>query len=156
MIGFKKAAVQDAQAIKDIARRVISANYTPFLGSEAITAFIESGQSDREIDEGLDACICLESKGKIVGFAITREDLLHLLMIDVSFQNRGYGSMLLRHAEQALFKAHSRICLQTFKENAPAAAFYRKNGWRIASEQWMPELNKTMLHFEKESEGEGS
>ena len=149
MIYYRKATISDAQILKDIAKRVISTNYTSFLGIEVTTDFIESGMSDKEIDDGLTNCVLMIVNGQIIGFVITNGDVLHLIMIDVPVQNAGYGSALLAHIEEELFSQFNKIQLQTFQENVLAIQFYLKNGWRITGQEIAPELDKIMLQFEK-------
>lgn len=55
-IQFKQATNKDSQSIKFIARKVICTNYIPFMGIEMATDFIESGMSDKEIDDNIDNC----------------------------------------------------------------------------------------------------
>lgn len=118
-----------------IAERVILHNYAPFLGAEAALQFIESGQSNQEIIDGAEHCFVAKEGGRLVGFAIFIDDLLHLLMVDVPYQRKGYGAMLLAHVEEALFRTHATIRLQSFEENEPALRFYRKNGWRVSGKK---------------------
>lgn len=135
--------------IKRIARNVICHNYTPFLGTDATASFIESGGSDQEIEEGINACLLLEEKGEITAFAMTRGNLLHLLMVDVPLQNAGHGEALLARIETEMFSRYERLCLQTFKENSAAIRFYVKHGWQIAGESIIPEMGVTMVQYEK-------
>ncbi len=150
---FRPARAGDAQTVKEIARRVIERNYTPFLGAEAVRGFIDSGLSDQEIDDGLAHCTLMVCGERIVGFSITKGSLLHLIMVDTACQNRGYGSKLLAHIESSLFGQYETIHLQTFRENAQAVRFYLKNGWKITKETPVPEMGKTMLSFEKTRNG---
>lgn len=69
---FRPAKIEDAQTIKNIARRIITSSYTSFLGAEVIWDFIESGLSDKEIDDGMENCILMTRNDKIIGFSITR------------------------------------------------------------------------------------
>ncbi len=146
---LRKATPQDAEAMKAIARRVIRHNYIPFLGAEAANAFIEGGLSDKEIDDGLGDCTTMLTGGDVVGFAITKDDLLHLIMVDVPFQGKGFGGLLLSHTEDGLFQKYGAIRLQTFQENADAVRFYLQKGWRVTGEEPVKEMGKTMLFFEK-------
>ncbi len=146
---IRKATPQDAEAMKAIARRVIRHNYAPFLGEEAANAFIGSGMSDKEIDDNLGGSTLLLSGGDAIGFAIAKDDLLHLLMIDVPFQGRGFGGLLLLHAEKELFGKYATIRLQTFQENADAVRFYQRKGWRVTGEAFVKAIDQTMLFFEK-------
>jgi GNAT superfamily N-acetyltransferase len=149
LVHYRQATKDDAQYLKKIAKRVIKANYISFLGIDATTNFIESGMSDKEIDDGLDSCTLIICDGRTIGFAITNGAILHLIMIDVPFQNSGYGSRLLAYIEEKLFSNFDRIHLRTFQENTFTVEFYLKYGWKIFSQEIVPELNKTMLHFEK-------
>ncbi len=135
--------------MKEIANRVIRHNYAPFLGEKATNAFLDSGMADKEIEDGLGRCTVLFTGGTVVGFAITEGDLLHLLMVDVPFQGKGFGGKLLEYTEAMLFTRHGAIRLQTFQENADAIRFYLKNGWDITGQQNVPELHTTLLLFEK-------
>ncbi len=146
---FRSAKSDDAQTVKNIARQVITSNYTSFLGTEVVRNFIESGLSDKEIDDGMKHCTLMICDEKIIGFSITNDSLLHLIMIDTACQNKGYGSKLLTYIENILFDKYAKIHLQTFKENTTAVRFYLKNNWRITEETAVPELGKTMLLFEK-------
>jgi GNAT superfamily N-acetyltransferase len=149
MVIFKQATKEDAQNLKDIAKRVIYTSYTPFLGLNATNSFIESGQSDKEIDDGLFNCTLAIYNEVIIGFVIVNREVLHLMMIDVPFQNTGYGSALLRHTEERLFSDHDCLRLQTFQANSVAIGFYLKNGWQITGQEEIAELGAFMLYFEK-------
>ncbi len=146
---IRKAFPQDMTEIKRLARDVIRHNYTPYLGIDATSFFIESGMSDKEIEEGIGSCILLEKGNKTIAFSITKENLLHLIMVDVPFQNSGYGEALLSYIEAEMFSRYERICLQTFKENIAAARFYAKHGWQIIGQTWIPEMGATMIRYEK-------
>lgn len=132
-----------------IASRVIRHNYVPFLGAEAANAFIEGGMSDKEIDGGLGDSTVILSGGNVIGFAMTKGDLMHLLMIDVPFQSKGFGSQLLSHTETKLFRKFATIRLQTFQANTDAVRFYLRKGWCVTGEEFIKETGQTMLFFEK-------
>jgi GNAT superfamily N-acetyltransferase len=114
-----------------------------------VASFLHSGMADKEIDDGIQNCVILCCEKKIIGFAIANADLLHLLMVDVPYQNSGYGSALLRYIEDKLFAEFDSIHLRTFKENNPAVFFYMKNGWSITDNEEVPTIGKAMLKFEK-------
>lgn len=147
---FRLAVTEDLPILKGIARDVIESCYSSFLSLEAIRAYIDSGQSDREIENGAGDCVLmLDVEERILGFAITQESTLHLLMIVSERQNRGYGSKLLRHVEDKLFDRYETICLQSFKRNCSANRFYEKNGWTVVREEYISEMGLEMLFFEK-------
>lgn len=148
LIEYRKATVQDLQTVKEIARRVILNNYKSFLGDMAVNQ-VESGMADKEVEDGLDTCTVMFSNEEMIGFAITKEDLLHLVMIDTLYQNKGFGSKLLSQIENDLFRKYNLIRLQSFKENNNRVAFYQKNGWTTTDEVYVQDMGVTMLSFEK-------
>ena len=139
----------DTNILKAIAKRVIRLNYTPFLGAEAVQGFIESGQSDKEIDDGIHVCTVLMGDAIPIGFAITKEPMLHLIMIDTVFQRLGYGSKLLQYVENMLFILYDRIYLNSFKANTIANQFYLKNGWSLVQDDERCETDDMTIRFEK-------
>ena len=131
---FRPAAADDLPILKGIARDVIESCYASFLSQETIRGYIDSGQSDREIEDGMGGCVVMLDGDERIGFAITKESTLHLLMIAPARQNQGCGSKLLRHMEESLFGRYETIRLQSFKRNCPANRFYEKNGWMTVRE----------------------
>lgn len=105
--------------------------------------------ADKEVEDGLDTCTVMFSNEEMIGFAITKEDLLHLVMIDTLYQNKGFGSKLLSQIENDLFRKYNLIRLQSFKENNNRVAFYQKNGWTTTDEVYVQDMGVTMLSFEK-------
>jgi GNAT superfamily N-acetyltransferase len=148
LIQYRQATKNDVQTLCDVAHRVIRHNYTLFLGADRITGFIESGMADKEILDNLLTCTVIIQDKQVVGFAITTDDFLHLIMIDVPFQNASYGSQLLRHTENELFAQYDLIRVRTFEENKPTLQFYLKNGWTVAGNEEIADigLNMTLLH----------
>ena|GEM_PF-2362385 len=151
---FQAARLDDINILKDIAKRVIILNYTPFLGAEAVRNFIESGQADKEIDNGIRNCTVLIGDGMPKGFAITKAPLLHLIMIDTVFQRSGYGSRLLQYVENMLFMRHNIIYLNSFKANTIANQFYLKNDWSIVQKDGEDETGDMLIRFEKKQRGQ--
>jgi GNAT superfamily N-acetyltransferase len=148
---FRAASLEndDVNILIGIAKRVIRSNYTPFLGTDAVHDYIESGQADKEIDDGMRNCTLLTVGGVTIGFAIVKVSLLHLIMIDTPFQRSGYGSKLLCHIEDELFTRYNRISLKSFKANITTNSFYLKNGWSLAQDDEGRETDDLMIKFEK-------
>jgi ribosomal protein S18 acetylase RimI-like enzyme len=51
------------------------------------------------------------------------------MMVDVQYHGRGLGTSVLRHVEEELFRMYETLVLESFKGNAKANSFYRRNGW---------------------------
>ncbi|MHA2065100.1 MAG: N-acetyltransferase family protein [Candidatus Thorarchaeota archaeon] len=126
---IRKAATQDTDTIKKIARKTIDANYRSFLGDERVDSFIGSGASDQYMDENIEDGWVILGDGQIIGVSILKANLIDLIMIDHDYHRQGYGTTLLTHCEQHLFNAFDEIKLESFEGNEKAHNFYRKNGW---------------------------
>lgn len=150
---FRKAAPNDIPSLEALARSVIRHNYTPFLGEDAVESFIGGGASDAEIEKGFERCVIFAENGDIIGFAITDNDILHLIMIAVEHQNNGHGAKLLAHVEKQMFTDFDSIRLQSFSDNHATNEFYRKHGWALANEQPQDDSPIRVLHFEKRRRG---
>ncbi len=111
--------------------------------------FIASGQSDKEIDDGLNDCTLMVKGDVIIGFTIVNADTLHLIMVAPEHQGKGYGSKLLAHIEQQMFKDHALITLQTFNNNTHAIAFYQKHGWHETARQMIAGMDMELVIFQK-------
>ena len=67
-------------------------------------------------------CGCIVVTGQAVPF----------LLVDVEEQRRGIGALLLKHAEDLIFRNHDEIRLECFVANDVANAFYARCGWTKA------------------------
>lgn len=129
----RTAVASDRDALIALARRTIAASYRPFLGDEAVDAFLDSGAADRYVADNMALCSVLVRDGAIVGSAVCRDNLIDLMMIDHPLHRQGLGTELLRHVEQALFLRYDELQLESFAANDKASAFYLKHGWREVS-----------------------
>ena len=149
-IEIRKATNCDLEAMQEIARRTIDKCYRPFLGDEGVDWFIDSGESDREVERQLDNCDLVLHKGMILGFVVFFDDLIHLMMVDERLQRQGIGTVLLQHAEQQLrIACRSALRLETFEGNDQAIRFYRKHGWSITGKQEDKQYGFVRVFFEK-------
>jgi hypothetical protein len=63
-IQIRKAQAADLPAMQEIARRTIDKCYRSFLGDEAVDWYINSGESDKELEKHLDDCDVLLSNDR--------------------------------------------------------------------------------------------
>jgi ribosomal protein S18 acetylase RimI-like enzyme len=125
---IREVMESDIEQLIDLSRRTISASYRPFLG-DAVDAYIESGAIDQYVQEHAEHCSVIIADGQVAGYAVTKDDLIDLMMIDRDFHRGGLGTTLLRHTEDVLFQFYDEIVLESFEDNHQANNFYRKNGW---------------------------
>lgn len=131
----RPAEEADLPVLNDLAARTIDACYRPFLGDEAVEAFLGSGESDREVLRQFERTDVLEVEGRIVGVVVWFGDLLHLLMVDVDEHRNGYGTILLQHAEEEYSASGGGgFRLESFEGNRAARAFYDHHAWMLSSE----------------------
>ncbi len=147
----RPAASADLPVLKDLAARTIDACYRPFLGDEAVEYFLGSGESDREVQQQLEQTAVLDVDGRIVGMVVWYEDLLHLLMVDVDEHRNGYGTTLLRHAQEEYFATGGRCFrLESFEGNRGARAFYDRHGWETSAEVLDGRSGVVRIHMTKQ------
>ena len=147
---IRKAQPHDLPGMQAVARRTIDQCYRAFLGDEGVDWFIDSGESDTELDKHIENCDVLLKEDDVAAFAIYFENLIHLLMVDVRLHRAGLGSRLLAHVEDRLFaRGHTTLRLETFEGNKQAISFYVKNGWLMTGKQNDEEHDFTRVLFEK-------
>lgn len=130
-----------------MSKDIILHNYESFLGTEIIKSFISSGSADKEIEENIENCIIMKLNGKIIGFGILKVNQIHLIMVDIKYQHKSYGSKLLAYLESILFEKNQTITLRSFKNNVNANNFYLKNNWSLIGTE--KEADIEMVLFEK-------
>ncbi len=151
-IQIRKAQADDLPRMQDIARRTIDKSYRSFLGDDSVDSFINSGESDRELQKHIGNCDVLLKENAIVAFAICFKDLIHLMMVDVGMHRTGIGSRLLAHSEIQLFaRGNKTIRLETFEGNHQAINFYVKNGWSVTTKQKDKEHDFIRVLFAKQA-----
>ena len=119
--------------------------YPPFLGEEAVFAYIASGAVSRFFQDNIDACLVAFLGDQLIGCASAKGNVLDLMIIDCDFHGRGYGSKLLAAAEERLGERPCVLTLNSFRDNDQANGFYRKNGWRVDREYVDPETHIPMV-----------
>jgi GNAT superfamily N-acetyltransferase len=146
---IRQAGPSDVAALVRLSRRTISASYRPFLGDQAVDAFLGGGAVDQYVRENIARCWVLLGDGAVVGYAVCRDNLIDLLMIDHAVHRRGLGSVLLKHVEGALLPRYGELRLESFEGNEQANDFYRKNGWLEAGRRMDADTGAAKIEFRK-------
>lgn len=129
-IRFRKGTIADMEALAALSRKNISEIYPSFLGEDAVESYLQSGAVERYLAENVTRCVVLVGDGTVIGYSVSNQDLIDLMMIDAEFHRLGLGTALLRYTEDILFQTHELLKLESFKSNARANEFYQKNGWK--------------------------
>ncbi|QBY05991.1 GNAT family N-acetyltransferase [Thalassotalea sp. HSM 43] len=147
---IRKAVIGDLREIQSIARRTIDKCYRSFLGDGGVDWYINSGESDKELEKHLSNSFVLEQDTQLLGFSIVFDNFIHLMMIDEKFHRSGLGKLLLTFSEAELTRSgNSIIKLETFEGNTQAINFYLKNNWVISKKEADPEFGFVRVFFEK-------
>lgn len=72
-----------------------------------------------------------EEKGKIKGFIGITNDYIAGIFVDKEYQSMGIGKKLLDYIK----KYHSNLSLSVYKENKRAVDFYKREKFKIVSEE---------------------
>ncbi len=145
----RKAQASDLPVLMDLSRRTISASYRSILGDEAVDAFLGSGAADRYVADNIAASWVIQRDGNVLGYAVCRDNLIDLMLIDHTAHRQGLGTTLLAHVESMLFQTHGELRLESFEANHPANAFYRKHGWLEAGRHFDDSSRVCKLVFRK-------
>ncbi|MUL04430.1 GNAT family N-acetyltransferase [Aliivibrio fischeri] len=150
MTNIRKAQRADLASIQELARDTINTCYRSFLGDEGVDWFINSGESDKEIEKQLSNCVVLELNNQIQGYCAFENDFVHILMVSPQIQRSGLGSNLLKHVENEItLLGHQTYRLETFKGNEQAIKFYLKNAWVIDREEKDEEFGFVRVYLSK-------
>jgi ribosomal protein S18 acetylase RimI-like enzyme len=131
-VQIRKAKASDVETLAALSRATISVSYRPLLGDDAVDAFLAGDAVEHYLEDNLGGCSLMLADGAFVGYAVCKEDLIDLMLIDPDFQRRGLGTRLLKHCEAGLLRRFAEITLESFENNDKANSFYRKNGWAEA------------------------
>ncbi|MHC6201954.1 GNAT family N-acetyltransferase [Breznakiellaceae bacterium SP9] len=126
---FTKAEPQDIPCLQAIEERIYQDTYTQIFGPKFVAYHIASGQIRKELDEYLEQCIIMYQDTVLIGFAITIDNTIRDIYIDIPYQHKGHGTVFLQHIEDLLFAQYETIELGTYNTNTNAMNFYARHGW---------------------------
>ena len=132
----RKALASDVGALVNLSRRTINASYRAFLGDVAVDAFLGSGAADRYVEENIGQCPVILLDRAVAGYAVCRDNVIDVMMIDQAVHRQGLGTRLLGHVETMLFRIYSELVLESFADNRIANTFYRMRGWTVVGERF--------------------
>ncbi|MEM7260402.1 MAG: GNAT family N-acetyltransferase [Planctomycetota bacterium] len=72
----------------------------------------------------------VSDQGNVIAFIAASSDGVAQLYVDVAFQGRGIGTMLLNWAKE---RSNGALWLYTFARNQGARSFYEKHGFRVTA-----------------------
>ena len=137
---IRKAAVEDACTINEIANVAFRATYATIISQSQIDYMIDWMYSEDTIKKEIAdkvTYLLLETEGRYVGYAsFGPEDSslfhLHKIYLLPEFQGRGYGKVLFNAAEEFMKKSGAEAFELNVNRNNKALDFYKHLGMHIA------------------------
>jgi ribosomal protein S18 acetylase RimI-like enzyme len=148
---IRASAAPDTDALNELLRRTIRASYSPFLGVEAVEAYIGSGAVETFTAETVERGSVVTLGDKIAGYGVETGNQVDLLVIDERFHRLGLGTAMLAHLERRLFENFDLLSLESFRDNDAANAFYLGKGWRKIREYREPDYGVEMVELQKDA-----
>jgi GNAT superfamily N-acetyltransferase len=143
---IRRGLQADAAEIRELTRRAYE-KWIPVIGRQPtpMVADYDRGVREHMID-------LLFLGATLVGLIETKHESDHLLVVNVAvapaFQGRGYGRLLLDHAEQlATFLRLPEVKLYTNKQFTTNVEFYTRRGYTIDGEE--PFMGGFLVHMSK-------
>lgn len=125
---IRKARKNEAACLEALVRETIEAVYPKYYPQGAVYFFLQHHSIEHIAEDVLlDRIYVLEVDGRILGTVTIKDNEITRLFVKVSEQRKGYGTQLIRFAQQTIFEAYD--CIQ-IDASFPAKALYRKLGYR--------------------------
>ncbi len=133
---IRDASIADVDPLVELSHRTVLTKYPSVIGAEMVQGYVASGAVPTYYRAHIDQCRVAELGGAVVGCVAVQGPTVDLMMVDVDHHRGGIGAWLLRDAEARLFRDHSRLSLESFRDNLQAIRFYEKHGW-VAESQFV-------------------
>ena len=125
---YRKAAAGEAGAVCDIVQGTKAAVY-PHYYTQAVVDFFGRLHSidniTKDIEDGKIDVLLVD--GKIIGTGSRTDDHITRVYVLPEYEGKGYGSMIMDHLEEEIFKDYDHCNLDA---SLPAAMFYEHRGYR--------------------------
>jgi GNAT superfamily N-acetyltransferase len=149
MYTIRKATIDDAQTIRDLAEKTWWVAYSPILEKEQIGFMLDEIYSieklKKQIKENLQTYILLTEGGITVAFAAfsPREEdpevyKLHKLYCLPETQGKGYGKVMINEVIDEVIKAGKHTLDLNVNRYNKAKTFYEKMGFEVIYEEDIP------------------
>lgn len=125
---IRKASVQDAETVFEIAQTTIRTVYPHYYPAGAVDFFAQHHSADAvlsDVKAGI-VYLCTAEDGKAAGTVTIRENEILRLFVLPEYQGNGYGGVLLRYAERLCAEQYDTAVLDV---SFAAKAIYRKYGY---------------------------
>ncbi|MBL8655249.1 MAG: GNAT family N-acetyltransferase [Alphaproteobacteria bacterium] len=121
---IRPATAADFAAIAGIAERAYRQGFGKIMTPTGLALRDAAHFAERFARESIPPILAETDDGTTLGFHLTQDGTLRMLFVDPGVQSQGAGGALLADAE-----ARGAECLECFRDNKAARAFYEKRGW---------------------------
>lgn len=105
--------------------------FSKYIGLENVNYFIDSGELRNETQRLLETTFVLREEGIIVGFIVLIDNLIELLIVRSSHQNRFVGGKLYRFVLKQLAEKYNTVHVECFEENKRTNSILKRMGYRL-------------------------
>jgi len=126
--GIAIARPSDLDTVRRIVQTTISGIYPLYYPSGVVQFFLEYHTPDRilaDIEAG--RVYLLKADAAVVGTGTIRGNEILRVFVLPEFQGRGYGSFIMKHLEEMIFRTHRIAKLDS---SLPAFGMYLKRGYK--------------------------
>ncbi len=121
---IRPATAADFAVLAGIAARAYRQGFGTIMTKAGLAQRNAAHFAERFAREPIPPVLAETDDGTKLGFHLTQDGTLRMLFVDSGMQSQGAGGALLADAE-----ARGAECLECFRDNKAARAFYEKRGW---------------------------
>ena len=138
------------EALIDLLEHSYRTTWAPHVSSDAWQRWSQQQQPRHYVQAMGQEFVLAETGSEVAGMIHWHHDFIHALHVHSRFRRRGVGTMLMRHAEQAIAEAgHRQARLETDSFNAASRTFYAAHGYvetgERPDEEWNSGLTTLLL-----------
>ncbi|MBD2463822.1 GNAT family N-acetyltransferase [Oscillatoria sp. FACHB-1407] len=150
-ITIRPVAIADVPAMQDVIRRSFLVGYGRFVPWKAVQHWVATDMGGQMVAQEWESFTVAEVAGHIVGLVQLKENFVHELWVDPSYQRHGVGKALLEHAEMVSLQAgYLATKASVFAENLNALKFYLSQNWEpVGVPEPLELVPGVVLHVQK-------
>lgn len=128
---LRRAAQEDLADIVQLWIEISRAEFAAYIGPETVEQFISSGELAAESRRILPQTTICTDDGQLAGIVVVIDDLIELLLVRQSFQNRFVGKRLYDHARSEVCgNGFRQLRAECFRSNSRITSILQRLGFR--------------------------
>lgn len=128
---LRKAVEKDLPDVIELWTEISEREFARYIGHDTVRQFISSGALAAECRDLLDQTTICTVDGAIAGLVVVIDDLIELLLVRQSWQNRFIGKRLYDHARSEICgNGFGRLRVECFRDNSRIVPILQRLGFR--------------------------